>query len=127
MAIDYSALLGLTAGLHVATVDYDFDRDGGAVGVHTMSGDVVPDGSLLIAFVTLTTKTMVYTGNGQGELRLGDAYITNPQDAAGEATRAWDAGNPATVVSGDKQPSFAVVTDVCTAGAFTAWLLYVPT
>jgi hypothetical protein len=127
VSIDYTALLGLSAGIQVAKADYDFTRDGGAGGYPAINTDIIPAGSLILGYAVLTTTALTYAGGGGLSFQANNQYLATPSATLDYIVAAWFSGvlsvQPATGV-----PIVASISGgTVTAGAVKIWVFYLPT
>jgi len=125
--LDYSALLGLTAGIQIAKADYDFARDGGAVGVIALPGDTIPIGAIAFHTIIQVTDAIVQSGSPDNpvgtwetaplaNLSAADYWVN--EDASPNNMAPQTATRPLVII---------VTTQPITAGKFTVWVFYLPT
>ena len=125
MAIDYSALLGLSAGIQVAKATIDVARDGGADRVARGVPDL-PSGSIILALASSPSR--LYLSLGATLPFVNGLNVGLPA----RRSAARSSGYPA--------PTLAIVTRLtrraiqirgydcaCLTGVAQLWLFYLPT
>ena len=127
MAIDYTALLGLSRAIQVAKADYDFARDGGAIGVVSLNSETVPLGSIVLGGSIHVTDAMVFATTGVLAVWLGTTQVGGPPAGPDETRSWWWYDLPAVVMDAARAITAFISNDICTAGKFTVWLYYLPT
>jgi hypothetical protein len=127
VAIDYSALLGLAAGIQVAKADYDFARDGGAVGRVPLHSEIIPTDSILLAFAAYFPTPMAFATNGVLNFYVGPDQIGYAQGGETNLMADWFTGALPMITTTDRPIEAAIVDDVCTAGKAQLWVFYLPT
>lgn len=127
MAIDYSALLGLAAGIQVAKADYDFARDGGAQYAHACNSAIIPAGSIILGWATYTTIAITYATSGQLQFQLNASVVVAADDTLGNITVGWPNSATAKVLAQDLPIDAYISGSAITAGAATVWIFYLPT
>lgn len=127
MSINYTALLGLSAGIQVAKADYDFARDGGALAERPLASAIVPSGSVILGAAIYTSAAMVFNTTGNILVKLGAAFVAGPHATLGYIRTVFWYDTPAIVTDADRALTAYISNDVCTAGAFDVWVFYLPT
>jgi hypothetical protein len=127
MAIDYTALLGISAGIQVAKADYDFTRDGGALYNRPINSNVVPSGSIVLGYAIYTSLGLTFATAGTLSFTLNGITLAVALPTLGNMVAAWFTGIAAFVTTADRAIEGYVSGDAVTAGAATIWLFYLPT
>jgi hypothetical protein len=134
--------MGMSEGisrLQCARAVYDFAVDGGAIGAHTLRGDVIPDNALIMGGVVdvITTCTTAGADAGTMAIRVEGANDIVAAIAVSDGTNPWDAGQKAIVPKFNTPESTSVKTTAAraitgtiagqafTAGKFVVFLFYV--
>lgn len=127
MAIDYSALLGLAAGIQVAKGDYDFARDGGAQYASNCKSAIIPAGSIILGALHYATIGFTYAATGYHHWQVMGADVAVQVKTLGQATFTFINAAAAIVTDVDRKIDCYISDSACTAGAGTIWVFYLPT
>jgi len=126
MAIDYTALLGLTAGIQVVKADFDWDRDGGALYEKAIQTGIIPAGSLILGSTCLTTTAFTFTAGGYFAFRMDGSNVGLPALAESVIIN-WVPNNIASYRTTKDTPIIGFVdTSACLTGVAQLWLYYLP-
>jgi hypothetical protein len=126
VAIDYTALLGVTAGVPYTKLTYDKARDGGAVGTHSLVGEPIPVNAVPVAYAVYETTTIVQSDNPTNEVGTPDTGTLLDLVAGDMAKAGWITLAASAPQMADRPVDFYIVTNPITAGAFTLWIFYLP-
>jgi hypothetical protein len=127
VSLDVGALLATQRAIAVARADYDYDRDGGAVGPIALNSEVIPSGSIILGGSIHVTDEMTFDTTGEMWVWVGPTAVGQPPDGPNEARSWWWYDLPAVVTDAARALVAFISNDVCTAGKFTIWLYYLPT
>ena len=127
MAIDYTALLGLTQGIQVAKADYDPARDGAGLGGHLMNSPAIPAGSVILGYSILTTEAFTFLTTGGISFTIGPTAIIGPDYNLDYIRTLWPYGAAAIILAGDYPVGAYVFNDLLLTGKCTIWVYYLPT
>ena len=127
MSLDIGALLATQRAIGVARADYDFVRDGGAVGPVPLQAEVIPAGSIILGTAIYTTVAFTYLDAGYHQVTVGGQYVCDPSPTLGYLIVHWGVGYVPVVTSVDRAIEATILDGDCTAGAFTVWVFYLPT
>jgi len=126
VSIDYTALLGLTAGIQVAKGDYDAVRDGLAIGSHPTNTPVLPQGALILGMATHTTEAFTYDGGaGAGDLYLGDVALGPWYDTLNRVDLLWNSATNFPLVPADRAVTAVVYDFPVLTGKVDYFVLYI--
>lgn len=121
--------------LRVACAEYDFAKDGGAVGAHTL-GVILPAGAIVVDSLidVLTTCTTASADSGTMAVHVQSANDIVSAIAVSDGSNPWDAGLQAGIPVGTKATAIKLTADravtatievaAFTAGKFRVWLYY---
>jgi hypothetical protein len=124
--IDYTALLGLAAGIQVAKADYDFARDGGAQYQKKCNSEIIPSGSILLGCAVYTTAAITFATAGQLTFQLADVSLATASPTLGNIGAQLYNAAAAIVTNADRPIDATIVSSAITAGAATIWVFYLP-
>ena len=127
MAIDYTALLGLSAGIPVAKADFDVARDGGALYEKSVETGIVPSGSIILASLVLTKTAFTFVAGGYFAFRVNGLNVGLPSSTLGYQILWLPSAALALVTDKDTPVVGFVDTSACLTGVAQLWLFYLPT
>jgi hypothetical protein len=126
MTIDWATLMAAAPGILAAKADYDFARDGGAVGIHGVNSELVPADSIIVGVAILTTTGLTFSGTGYLRLVLGADYVYTADPTQGHIVATWFNASAAMITAAARAIAAEVTVNACTAGACKFWLFYLP-
>jgi hypothetical protein len=127
VSLDIGALLATQRAIGVARADYDFTRDGGAIGIVSLNSETVPAGSVVLGGSIHVSTGMTFSTTGVLAVWLGTTQVGAPPAGPDEARSWWWYDLPAVITDAARAITAFISNDVCTAGKFTIWLYYLPT
>lgn len=131
--------VGLSTGyagrVKVAVAEYDFAKEGGAVGAITLRGDSLPSGAI-VTDALLKVETVVTGGagatvsigiEGAADIRAAATLATAPAlDATGAKRSAvLDADSAPVTLTANRSVVATVAVNALTAGKFKVFLFYI--
>jgi len=127
MAIDYTSLLGLSAGIQVVKGDYLDTRDGGTIGRADPSAPTLPVGSLVVGIIAHTTTGITFDGTGTISVGVEASYPLDVSPTLDDITSLYPSAVVQPATTREQAPRIDIVGANVTAGAFDFWILYLPT
>lgn len=127
MSVDLTQFLSAQRAIKVASATYDFSRDGGAIGNRYGNSEIVPAGSVIIAWAAYVSTAITFDGTGHlyvdvGRVDIGEPYVTDEYVRA-----AWLTNSAGVVPVTDEPVTFNITGANVTAGVVRAWVFYLPT
>jgi hypothetical protein len=127
VTIDYTALLGLTAGIQVVKADFDWDRDGGELYEKAIQTGIIPADSLILGSTCLTKTAFTFDTSGYFAFRMDGVNVGLPALAESVIIN-WVPNNVASYRTTKDTPIIGFVdTSACLSGVAQLWLYYLPT
>jgi hypothetical protein len=127
VSIDYSALLGLSAGILVAKGDYLDTRDGGTIGRADPSAPTLPVGALVVGIIAHTTTAITFSAPGTISVSVETGWPLDVSPALDDISQLYPTTVSQPVTTRQQIPRIDIVGGNVTAGAFDFWILYLPT
>jgi hypothetical protein len=127
VAIDYTALLGLTSGVQVVKGDWDQARDGGTIGRGDPNAPAIPKDALVIGIIAHTTTAITFSTSGTVSVSVETGYPLTVSPGLDDIAQLYPTAVSQPVTTREQSPRVDIVDSNVTTGAFEFWILYLPT
>lgn len=126
---------GLMEGVRVAYYEYDFSRDGGAVGAISVEGDVIPSGAIIVDSIAHVKTAVTSAGSATMQIKAlttddilaSTAKSSLTLNALVACVPVGTAATAIRVTSNITSLTFTVGTAALTAGKICVALQYIMT
>jgi hypothetical protein len=126
MPLDIPSLPSANQVLRYAKASYDFDRDGGDPGLHSIPSQQVPASAMLAGHTIVRTVSLTSAGTSTIAPEVGSIQIGSPLDSGDLVSLTFMGNDGGPTPSDGSYPIALMISgDALTAGAFTIYVWYV--